>query len=63
MSNKAAATSPSHEYEAVTLPELDPPGLKGEDTHRMNREDGKKVPYFDLIDVALDLQRRMSLCF
>ena len=28
-SNKAAATSPSHEYEAVALPELDPPGLKG----------------------------------
>ena len=37
-SNKAAATSPSQEYEAVALPELDPPGLKGEDTFRMNRK-------------------------
>ena len=40
-SNKAAATSPSHEYEAFALPEY-PPGLKVEDTHRMNKEDGKK---------------------
>ena len=38
-----AATSLSHEQEAVALPELDPSGLKREDTHRMNKEDGKKA--------------------
>ena len=39
----AAATSLSHKYEAVTLPDQDLAGLKGEDTHRMNREDGQKI--------------------
>ena len=42
----AAATSLSHKYEAVTLPDQDLAGLKGEDTHRMNREDGKKIVLF-----------------
>ena len=36
---KAVASSSSHKYKAVTLPDLDPAGLKGEDTHKMNRED------------------------
>ena len=37
-SNKAVATSPSHQYKAVALPDLDPARLKGEDIYRMNRE-------------------------
>ena len=37
--HKTGATSPLHQYKAVALPDKDPAGLKGEDTHRMNRED------------------------
>ena len=36
------ATNPSHEYDTVALPQIDPAGLKGEDSHRMNREDGQQ---------------------
>ena len=41
--NQAGKMGVPNEQEAITLPEQDPPRLKGEDTHRMNREDGQKM--------------------
>ena len=39
----ATATSPSLEYEAVAIPEQDPPGLKRVNTHRKNRKHDQKT--------------------